>query len=110
MPERDCAKCKRQAEWGCNAKQAEGGTWTNKALIPLKIDEEDWWGCPRRPIKDDPALWSELMFHYGMFKKGFLPDDGSPSAQAYRGIQLLRALEVAFYDAQESKSQEHGDG
>lgn len=95
LQERDCAVCNRQAEWGCHARQNADGSWTNKATLPLRIDHEEVHRCPRRPIKDDPAWWRRLLFYYGMFKKGHLPDPGAVAEQSNKAMQLFGLLEDA---------------
>jgi len=95
LQERDCAVCNRQAEWGCHARQSADASWERKAALPLRIDHEEVFRCPRRPIKDDPAFWRRLLFYYGMFKKGHLPDPGAVAEQSARAMQLFGLLEDA---------------
>ena len=95
LAERDCAVCNRQAEWGCHARQNADGSWQNQAALPLRIDHEEVFRCPRRPIKDDPAFWTRLLFYYGMFKKGHLPDPGAVSEQSARAMQLFALVDDA---------------
>jgi len=59
--------------------------WENEAEEPVKLgielDDpsrvEEWWRCPRRPVKDDPALFYEVSRLWSMREKGFLPYPGS---------------------------------
>lgn len=64
--------------------------WRDPAALPLTIDGEEVWRCPRRPLKDAPAYWAELMDAYDLFKRGHLPDPGHVSEQSARGLTLLR--------------------
>ena len=95
LAERDCAVCNRQAEWGCHARQDADGSWQNPAALPLRIDHEEVFRCPRRPIKDDPDYWRRLLFFYGMYKKGHLPDPGAVSEQSNKAMQLFGLVDDA---------------
>jgi hypothetical protein len=95
MPERNCATCtkKQQRDWGCDAAKNENGEWVgHKAVIPDTFDDEDYFGCLRRPVKDDPGFFSELMSLYGLYKEGVLADEGSISSQATRYVTLMRLV------------------
>jgi hypothetical protein len=97
MPERRCETCKRQKEWGCDAEETgetdrRGPVWRNPAHLPLTIDGEDTYRCPRRPIKDDPRFWARLMEYYGHYKNGFLPGPGGLDQQSARGMALLSMM------------------
>jgi hypothetical protein len=109
LQDRDCAVCTRQAEWGCNARQDagdQGGAWLDRAVLPIRIDGEEVWRCPRRPIKDDPGYWRRLLFFYGMYRKGHLPDPGAVSEQSNKAMQLFAIVDdvVAACAAEEARS------
>ena len=99
MPERKCEGCKNQVMWGCFAESTGAldengrGKWSNPALIPLVIDDEEIWRCPRRPIKDEPAYWSRLLFAYGFYKKGILPDAGALTDQSNKAVMLFGVID-----------------
>lgn len=106
LPERDCARCTphQQAEWGCHAR-VEDGRWVNGAILPLKLDGEDAHQCPRRPIKDDQAYFTRLLWFHGLYRQGHLPDSGGVSEQSYRGLTLLQLVDGAV----EEVKKEHRD-
>jgi hypothetical protein len=104
LGERDCAVCNRQDEWGCHARRNDDGSWERKAALPLRIDHEEVFRCPRRPIKDDPGYWRRLLFFYGMFKKGHLPDPGAVSEQSNKAMQLFALLDDAVADCNREKA------
>lgn len=79
--------------WGCDAVKRIDGTWENPASVPLQLDGEDQFACPRRPVKDDPLYFKRLMFFYGLYQKGTLPDSGGVMDQSERGLTLLRLVE-----------------
>jgi hypothetical protein len=54
------------------------------------------WGCPRRPIKDNPDYWHELLTVYRMFKMGVMPDDGAMAQQSAKGMRMLSVLDGAI--------------
>lgn len=97
LPERDCARCtsSKQKEWGCHATQKQDGSWENKAALPLKLDDEEHWRCPRRPVKDDPGFFRRLFFFHGLYKKGQLPAKGGVVDQSDRMMNLLRLVDHA---------------
>ena len=99
LQDRDCAVCTRQTEWGCNASPGDqGGAWLDHAVLPIRIDGEEVWRCPRRPIKDDPGYWRRLLFFYGMFKKGHLPDPGAVSEQSNKAMQMFAIVDDVVAD------------
>ncbi len=50
------------------------------------------WACPRRPVKDDPALFGELMSLYGMCAEGVLADEGGVMSQAVKYLAIMRLI------------------
>jgi hypothetical protein len=68
--------------WGC-----EGG-----ATLPLTIDGEQDFTCPRRPLLDDPAPYNELFSYANALQSGILPDDGGLQSQPHRLMQLVKLV------------------
>ena len=95
LPERVCQTCVSQEAWGCDAEETDqddpmgGKVWRRPAQLPLTIDGELVWRCPRRPLKDDPTYWQRLLLHYDLFRDGHLPDEGGVSSQSFKAISLF---------------------
>jgi len=104
LQDRDCAVCTRQAEWGCDARQNPDGTWSGRAALPIRIADEEVWRCPRRPVKDDPGYWRRLLFFYGMYKKGHLPDPGAVALQSNKAMQLFAILDDVVAECSAAKA------
>ena len=88
-----------QRKWGCDAERIEAGekiVWKNKAELPIQIDGEDWWGCPRRPIKDFPAEISQILSTMQNLKRGFLPYSGGVRQQPYKLMILANHAESCY--------------
>ena len=108
MPERQCHRCRRQAEWGCEAfkypsnerdpkaePDADGNwwAWAKPAMLPMIVDGEEDWSCPRQDIKARGPEWSRMLFYWGFYKKGFLPAEGGlvdQSNKAHGGLPGVR--------------------
>lgn len=101
-----CSTCTahQKIEWGCDAYQDEKGEWQKKALIPERMDNEDVWVCPRRPVKDDPAFYSELMSLYALYKEGVLADEGSIMSQSTKYVNLMRLVHAAVNECYAEKN------
>lgn len=84
--------------------------WQNRARLPLKIDGEEAWRCPRRPIKDDPAGWERLMFYFGLFKKGHLVDDGAITGQSAYCMKVFRILDAMVNEVEQDKIEQSKRG
>lgn len=103
MPERDCLKCTRQKEWGCFAKPytviASDGTeeelWSNPAELPVTINDREVWACPRQTLREDARDWGRLLFLYGLYQKGHLPDRGAAVDQSNPLMEMFRILDDA---------------
>ena len=115
MPERKCEGCKYRAMWGCFAEPTaeldeEGRMiWRNAAMIPSVIDDEEVWRCPRRPIKDDPAYWGRLLFAYGFYKQGILPDAGALYDQSNKAMLMFGVLDDINRECTEVKIERERD-
>ena len=120
MPERQCAGCTRQAEWGCDAfkyettKETKGArkerdgkfyAWHKPALYPLDIAGEQTYACPRRELKRDPFGWSRLLFFFDHYQNGFLPQAGSVVDQSNKAMELFRVLKIANDDVDKAETE-----
>lgn len=103
MPERSCVGCKSQREWGCYAKKYReelpgedpADAWVDPAFLPLEIDgDENHFACPRQPLKEDPYGWKRTLLYYGMYQKGFMPQEGAVMDQSNRAIEVFRILDT----------------
>lgn len=101
MPERQCLGCKNQQAWGCTARKVrptredeeERDTWENPAALPLDVDGEEIWNCPRQHLLEDPKFYSVALKFYAMYKSGFLPQAGAVCDQSNKAIELFRVLD-----------------
>jgi len=102
MPERKCDACRRQTEWGCEAKpytaiDAKGREevrWFKPAHLRLSVEGvEEFWACPRQSIREMPHEWNRLLTLYAMYRKGFLPDRGAVVDQSNRLVEIFRILD-----------------
>jgi len=113
MPERVCKTCTLQGVWGCDAEETDeldqfgDKVWKNPAMVPLDLDGVMFWGCPRRPIKDDPQYWGKLLFYYAMYQKGVMPDEGAMASQSFKAMTLLGLLEDTMHECQQTKDSNH---
>jgi hypothetical protein len=100
-----CSTCSpaKQKEYGCNAKQDENGVWIDKSLIPITLDGVDTWQCPRRPVKDDPAYFGELMGLYNLYAEGVLADEGAIMSQATKYVTLMRLVHSTVNECEAQK-------
>jgi hypothetical protein len=112
LDDRSCEGCTRQEEWGCFGKKlrepVEGedprAAWTNPAVVPLQIEGEDWYACPRQHIRENPEWWSRLTMYYAAYEKGFLPDAGAFNDQSMSGMLTLQLLDGMIQKAVGQKS------
>lgn len=101
MPERQCAGCTSQDEWGCFARRvkpdADGedpqDSWFQPAYMPITLDGEDTFACPRQPIRENPRYWSQLLKLYSFYKNGYLPQAGAIIDQSNHLIEAFRVLD-----------------
>jgi len=107
-PERVCSTCtdRNKKEWGCDAKQDENGVWTNRSMMPERIDDVDTWVCPRRPIKDEPFMFGEIMSLYSLYKEGVLANEGSITSQALRYVTTMRLVAGTVSECQAVKMED----
>jgi len=115
MPERECSTCTRQAEWGCNARkikdhpgedEEERDCWVAPALIGTKIDGEEVFVCPRRPILDNYPFWEQILTYNRYLDKGFLPDSGGVQDQSAAGLKALSIVGEALSKARAERDKE----
>jgi hypothetical protein len=111
MPERVCTTCVNQALWGCDAEETDeddpqggGKIWLKASQLPLLIDGENVWRCPRRPILNEPLYWKRLLFHYDLFREGHLPDEGAISSQSFKAMSLFGVLADAMAQCEQDKA------
>lgn len=76
---------------------------TDTPVVPQEIDGETLTRCPRRPLLDYPALFTDVFGIYSWYKRGFLPDTGSILDQAAAFVQMVEVTERAVADAQALK-------
>lgn len=122
LPERQCAGCAKQVEWGCHAVRhvvhddlgrpvmgADGGqmmNWHQPARLPLSIDGEETYACPRQTLLRRPREWNRLLTFYGMFKRGFLPEAGAVIDQSNKLIEAFRIMDEANYECDAAQDAE----
>ena len=105
-----CNSCVNQVEWGCDAEETDqddpmgGKVWLRGTQLPLTIDGEMVWRCPRRPILDDPAYWRKLLFHYGLFHDGHLPDQGAVSDQSFKAMSLFGIIDDVMAECERERA------
>jgi hypothetical protein len=122
MPERQCYKCERQKEWGCEAKrhptteahpdamQDKDGNWwfwSKPAEQQMVVDDELWLACPRQDLKERGPVWDQMLLYFGMYKKGFLPQQGAVMDQSNKAMEVFRIFEnvnAECDDAQEART------
>lgn len=99
--------------WGCFAHETdetdpltEQPIWAEPADIPLQIDDEEVWRCPRRPIKDDPVYWQRLLLFWKHYKEGHLPDAGPITRQSFRALTLFGVMDDTMVDVEKAKADE----
>lgn len=93
LSERNCKTCTaaQKAQWGC----------TEDAVIPMRMDGEDYYRCPRRPFLDQPELVNSVLSAYQSYIKGYLPDPGSLEDQGYRYVVSMFLVDAAVNEAKE---------
>ena len=103
-----CSGCsaRQRKEYGCDARRDENGAWVDKALVPMVIDGIESWACPRRPVKDDPSAFVELMGLYGLYAEGVLADEGSIMSQAVKYVTLMRLVHSVVVECQVQQREE----
>ena len=111
MPELTCVGCDRQEELGCTAFQFRepeededpGDSWHNPAYMPITLDGEDTYACPRQTLHEEPYFWGSLLKYYGFYLKGYLPEDGSIISQSNALIDAFRILDTVNAECDENK-------
>lgn len=98
MPERQCRGCRRQEEWGCEAELVGDPAlgreaWRDPAMLPLTVDDEDIYCCPRQNIHRRPAEWGAMLKYYSMYKNGFLPQPGATMDQSNYAVEVFRVFD-----------------
>lgn len=114
MPELSCSGCTKQEELGCDAFQfrtPEGNedpkdTWHNPAHMPITLDGEDTFACPRQTLHEDPDSWASILKYYGFYGKGFLPQTGSIIDQSNSLMDTFRVLDTANAECDDAKQEQ----
>lgn len=114
MPDRECQGCVQQDEFGCFAKkwrepepdEDPRNAWVNPAHIPITLDGEEFYACPRQTLREDPREWGHLLRYYGFYLKGFLPQPGSIIDQSNCLMEAFRVLDAVNAECDEQKRQE----
>lgn len=116
MPDRQCAGCVRQVEWGCFAyqkrKPEEGedpaDSWDSPAYLPVTLDGEEVYHCPRQYIRENMEEWAKLLMYYAYYKAGFLPQSGSVIDQSNKLMEIFRIIDKANDDCDKQERVESG--
>lgn len=117
LKDRTCKDCTHQVEWGCTAKrwrtpdkdEPDGPeNWVNPSYLPQTVLGEDTFSCPRQTLREDARQWAVILRYYGLYKKGFLPDEGPVTSQSNKLMEIFRALDDGNYlvDQEETKRAE----
>lgn len=117
MPERKCVGCTQQEEWGCKARKVREPIdeneklqpdkfWVFPAYLPVEIDGEEIFNCPRQSLNEMPKEWNRLLKFYGMYKQGFLPDEGPVVHQSNVLVEAFRLMDIVNSEADEQLEKE----
>lgn len=79
--------------WGCE----------RDAALPLTVDGEDIFRCPRRPILEEPVYFSAVFRAYGDYQRGILPENGGVLDQPARLLQSFRVIDEAAADCRRAR-------
>lgn len=74
--------------------------------MPIRIEDEEWFQCPRRPLKDHPRFYAELIRHWHFYRNGFLPDPGGLNQQSYALVRMLHHMDGIVEEVREAKRSE----
>lgn len=95
-------------QWGCDAKPTlvfEDGEWIDEwgddaadLSVPFADEEEEWFGCPRRPILDDPMFFQRMFELRRIRESGFLPYPGAYYEQPNLMVEGLRTMDSALWE------------
>jgi hypothetical protein len=75
-------------------------------VAPVVFDGVESWACPRRPVKDDPAAFAELMGLYALYTEGVLADEGAIMGQAVKYVTLMRLVHSVVTECQVQQQEE----
>lgn len=78
--------------------------WDKEADKAIQIDGEDWYQCPRRPIKDDPGFFRRLIDLRNIREMGFVPHGGEYLRQPNVLVASLRELDGALVAVDQEKA------
>ncbi len=72
----------------------------------MRIGDEEYTTCPRRPVKDHPLEFGYWMRLYRFYRRGFLPEDGSVMEQCNVTLQVFDIMERVYGDIDEYRQAE----
>ena len=117
MPERQCNGCKKRVEWGCEAerhpsdkenpaaqpdKNGNWWVWSKPSILPMIVDGEESYACPRQDLRQHPMEWNKMLLFYGLYKKGHLPERGSVLDQSNRVVEIFRILDDVSFECDQA--------
>lgn len=82
--------------WGCE----------DNAQLPLKLNGEEVWRCPRRPVLEEPDGFRFWLGLYRNYQLGVLPDPGSWLEQASMTVEVFKVLDYAYSRVEEHRASE----
>ena len=74
--------------------------------MPIIINGEEIYSCPRRPLKDNPLGYSELFGLFQHYKNGFLPEGGGIMDQSPKLMNLLSICDMVVSEIEQQKIEE----
>lgn len=98
LPERDCSTCDAQKKrvWGC----------FGNAELPVRIGDEEYKTCPRRPLLDHPVEFTYWLRLFKLYRKGFLPEPGSALEQCAVTLEVFDILDMVYGEIEEYRAEQ----
>lgn len=92
----------------CTAHQKLSRGCETDAPIPLELDGETLFRCPRRPLLENSSLYADLFWLYQSHKEGHLPESTNLGllGQPNKLLQMFRVIDGAFADLREEKEEQ----
>lgn len=90
----------------CTAGQKQTRGCDEDTLVPYQLDGEDFYRCPRRPIYEEPEMWSEVLSSFYDYQANRYPEAGGMQDQPYQYLELMRVMSSAKYEAEEVKEKQ----
>lgn len=82
--------------WGCE----------DNAQLPLKLNGEELWRCPRRPVLEDPDGFRFWLGLYRNYQLGVLPEAGAWLDQSSMTVEVFKVLDYAYSRVEEHRASE----